>query len=605
LPVADLIAELKRRRVFRVLVGYGVVAFAVLQVVEPIQHALGLSDAVLKAVVVLLGLGFPVALVLGWAFDVHAGAIERTPPAAGARFPPGVTLAALAGAGVLIAVPGVAWFLLARRPAPAVPSGGDVTLAAPAAAPSAAAPGPAGPKPQPAPSIAVLPLVNLSSDKEQDYFSDGLAEELLNLLAQVPGLHVSARTSAFSFKGKNAKISEIAHELGVATVLEGSVRKSGSRLRITMQLINGADAFHLWSATYDRQLTEVFAVQDEIARAVVAALRLKLLPPQPEAGPRDPQAHDQYLLGLHFLKQGTGESARRAEEALERAVALDPGLARAWAALSEARFLLSVQAPSDHPPASFQPAALEAAEKAIAIAPGEAAGWAARGGFRMKASQDWSGARRDLEKAVALAPGNPEALAHYGLLLAATGQVTEGLAVAQRAVAADPLSAFDWYRLAIIQLGAGDFTGAEASARRAFLLSPDSSRSLRTVGYSLLLQHRLDEARATFARIEKNSLNRLMGEALLAQEQGNPAEALRLTEEVLRNERHAAYQVAQLFAWQGRSAQACEWLERAHEQRDTGLIQVLYDPLLRGVRADPCYAAAMRKLGLPVQGAGR
>ncbi len=195
MPVADLIAELKRRRVFRVLVGYGVVAFAVLQVVEPIQHALGLSDAVvLKAVVVLLGLGFPVALVLGWAFDVNAGAIERTPPAAGARFPPAVTLAALAGAGVLIAVPGVAWFLLARRPAPAVPSGGDVTPAAPAAVPSAADPGPAGPKPQPAPSIAVLPLVNLSPDKEQDYFSDGLAEELLNLLAQVPGLHVSART---------------------------------------------------------------------------------------------------------------------------------------------------------------------------------------------------------------------------------------------------------------------------------------------------------------------------------------------------------------------------------------------------------------------------
>ena len=232
MSIETVIAEFKRRRVFRVLVGYGLVTFAVLQIVEPIQHALGLSDAVLKIVVVLLGLGFPVVLVLAWAFDVVGGGGERTAPGSGARRGAGArTVLLLAVLGLLIAAPGVAWIFHRHAEAPPDAPAGEEALRArldrePPASDIRAAP-----------SIAVLPLVNLSSDKEQEYFSDGLAEELLNLLGQVPGLHVAARTSAFAFKGKNVKISEIGHELGVATVLEGSVRKSGDQIRITTQLI--------------------------------------------------------------------------------------------------------------------------------------------------------------------------------------------------------------------------------------------------------------------------------------------------------------------------------------------------------------------------------
>ena len=230
----SLFDELKRRRVFRALVGYGIFAFAVLQIIEPVMHGLHWPDAVLSYVVVALALGFPAVVGLAWIFDVNAGRIERTQPGAlrGSR-----AALLLALVGLLAAAPGLIWYFALRRPAAGQPS------------------------PAPGPSIAVLPLVNLSSDKEQEYFSDGLSEELLNLLAKVPGLRVAARTSAFAFKGKNEDVSEIGQKLHVATVLEGSVRKAGDQIRITTQLINAADGFHLWSETYDRKLTDVFALQ--------------------------------------------------------------------------------------------------------------------------------------------------------------------------------------------------------------------------------------------------------------------------------------------------------------------------------------------------------
>ena len=210
-----LIAELQRRRVFRALVGYGIAAFAVLQIIEPLMHGLHWPDAVLSYVVVALAAGFPIVVSLAWIFDVNAGRIERTPPAEGFRRRWVAPL--LIGIGLLTAAPGLYYYLVVRAPR------------TPAVSPQA--------------SIAVLPLVNLSRDPDQEYFADGLAEELLDLLAKVPGLHVAARTSAFSFKGKNDDARTIAEKLNVATLLEGSVRKSGDQVRITTQLINAEDGY--------------------------------------------------------------------------------------------------------------------------------------------------------------------------------------------------------------------------------------------------------------------------------------------------------------------------------------------------------------------------
>src|SRR6266478_7144568 len=263
-----LLAELKRRRVFRALVGYGIAAFAVLQIIEPVMHGLHWPEAVLSFVVVALALGFPLVVALAWVFDVKAGRIERTVPAAGLR---GVRLAAvITGIGVLAAAPGLAWYLFLRPGVRSSPSDEAMRAKLDAVPPASDI--------RAVPSIAVLPLVNLSRDPDQEYFADGLAEELLNLLAKVPGLHVAGRTSSFSFKGKSEDLRAIGQKLNVKTVLEGSVQRSGDRLRINTQLINAADGYHLWSESYDRKLTDVFAVQDEIARSVVSALKVHLLP---------------------------------------------------------------------------------------------------------------------------------------------------------------------------------------------------------------------------------------------------------------------------------------------------------------------------------------
>jgi TolB-like protein len=275
-------AELQRRRVFRVLIGYGIVAFAVLQIIEPLMHALHLPDSTLTYVVVALALGFPLAVVLAWAFDLNEGRLERTAsvaPAGGARGLRGAPLAAvLVGIGLVAATPGVGWYFLWRgrdRPAAEAPR---------------------------APSIAVLPFVNLSGDKENEYFSDGMTEEIINALANVEGVHVVARTSAFSYKGRNVNVRKIGEELNVATVLEGSVRREGNQLRIVAQLIGVADGYHLWSKTYDRELKNVFSVEDELARAIVQALRPKLVqgPVLVQAATPSTEAHDLYLKGRYF-----------------------------------------------------------------------------------------------------------------------------------------------------------------------------------------------------------------------------------------------------------------------------------------------------------------
>src|SRR5438105_4044927 len=257
-------------------------------------------------------------------------------------------------------------------------------------------------------SIAVLPFVNMSGDRDNEYFSDGITEELLNLLAKVPGLHVVARTSAFAFKGKNEDIGAIARELHVATVLEGSVRKAGDQIRIATQLINAADGYHLWSETYDRKLTDVFAVQDEIARAVVAALKLKLLPGQAPTSKdhrtSNPEVYTQYLLAKQLFTRDTRDGYIRAAQAFEKAVALDPAFAPAWAGLAVATFWVSDTAETPDAIAEGQRQARAAAEKAVALDPNLAEGYAARGFVRGSVEWDWTGAGADFEHALALSP---------------------------------------------------------------------------------------------------------------------------------------------------------------------------------------------------------
>jgi TolB-like protein len=421
LNLSAWVQELKRRRVFRALAGYGLAAFAVLQVVEPVMHGLGLPEWVLKIVVIGLGLGLPITILVAWAYDFNPDGIERTPSTVAGR---GWRTVALVALGLLLAAPGVIYYLLYRgHDGGATAAAGSVDH-----------------------SVAVLPFVNMSGDPENEYFSDGLSEEILNALAQLPGLRVPARTSAFAFKGKAQDVKKIAEALQVATVLEGSVRKAAGRVRITAQLVNAADGFHLWSRTFDRDLKDVFAVQDEISQAIAAALKLRLAPAadgparQPDATAH-PDAHEAYLLGRHALNERTRSSIEQAVGQFRRAMALDPSFALPYADAAIAEILLGRGNATygDVPMSQAVSRARPLLERALALAPDHPQVLAAAG-FVEEGAQEHERALRSYDRALALNPNAAEVHFWRRYPLEALGLYEQVPVALAAAVKADPLS---------------------------------------------------------------------------------------------------------------------------------------------------------------------
>src|SRR5208337_4077001 len=281
--------------------------------------------------------------------------------------------------------------------------------------------------------------------KDQEFFADGLAEELLDLLAKTPGLHVVARTSSFSFKGKSDDIPTIAGKLKVANILEGSVRKSGNRLRVTTQLVRAADGEHLWSETYDREVKDIFKVQDEIAAAVVSALKLKLAPGQ-NTSPRrstNPDAYIQYLLGEQSFNRSSTEDFRRSIAAYHQAIALDPNYAAAYAGLAMSELYLADETGDS----AGLDRAMAAAERAVALAPDQPMGYAARGDLRSDIAWDWAGAQADFARALELDPSDPFVLRRYSILLDCLGRLPESVTAARKVTEIDPFSASAWRTL--------------------------------------------------------------------------------------------------------------------------------------------------------------
>jgi len=443
----------------------------------------------------------------------------------------------------------------------------------------------------------VLPFVNMSSDKEQEYFSDGLSEELLNQLAQIPQLRVIARTSSFSFKGKDVDVATIARALNVAHVLEGSVRKSATKLRITAQLIRAADSSHLWSQTYDRDPTDVFKVQDEIAAEVVSALRLTLLSARMPAAPSrtaNPEAHDHLLRGLHLAARGTADSYRQAIAEYQRAIELDPGYASAYANLASATAFVADM--SADPIGQMR--AQQAVEKALALAPGDPEALATRGWMRSLFLWDWDGARADFEVALPARPNDAIALSRYSWLLAATGHLPEAIVSATKANALDPRAEQVAVFLGIYLNATGDHAAARKLAQQRLEISPEDAFANLVVGMSLLLDGKAADA---VAAVHSGTPGvRLWIAALAEHALGREDESARALAELERD--HAsgfAYQVASAHAWRGEKDAAFQWLDRAFAQRDGGMAMIKYDPIIASLRDDPRYAAIVRKLGLP------
>jgi TolB-like protein/Tfp pilus assembly protein PilF len=464
-----------------------------------------------------------------------------------------------------------------------------------------------------APSIAVLPFINMSRDEENEYFADGLSEELLNVLSKIRGLRVASRTSAFSFKGKDVDIPTVARKLNVGTVLEGSVRKSGKRVRVTAQLIEVASDSHLWSETYDRELEDIFAVQDDIAQSVVKELRAALLPepPTPRAAEAaaaadvrqastgrsdNPEAFQLYLQGKFFGDRVNQTDTDKAIDLFQRALAIDPDFALAWAGLAHVH---QVQAGFGFAPIDdgFE-RGRQAAQRALQVAPDLAEGHIELGKVYLMHDWNWADADASLRRARELAPGSAEALREGAQLARILSRYDEASDLGRRAVALDPLSARTQRQAAMIHFGFGRLNEAAASFQLALDLSPKAGLAHAFLAVTRLLQGRPDEALA-LAQSEPHEVFRNMALALIHHAQGRAAESDAALRTLIDGFGWtAAYQVAAVYAWRNEVDKSFEWLERAHAQRDPGVVYVGFDTFLRPLHGDPRWQAFLQRMRL-------
>ncbi len=451
-------------------------------------------------------------------------------------------------------------------------------------------------------SIAVLPFVDLTAEKDQEYFSDGLADEILNALAQVDGLRVPGRTSCFFFKGKNARLADIGRELKVGAVLEGSVRKAGNRVRVTAEVVNVRDGYRLWSQTYDRELTDIFAVQDDIARSVVAALDVKLLGKPPSSSGHatsNPEVYAQYLIGRQQYHRLTREGLRLAVEAYEKALSLDPEYAPAWAGMVMPLYYLAQLAETPAAMEAQLRRAIAAAEKAVALAPDLADALSTRGTLRGLIERDWNGAKADLERAISLNGNDPDARRRYGALLHDIGQIRDAITEVRKAVDLDPLGQ-SWITLGMFYQDAGELDHADAAFRRHLEISPDAATGLEGLGRNLLLQSKPKEALATFERC-REEIYVLWAKAVAEHTLGHPTASQAALQALISRHPHAsAIYVAEAYAWRGEKDSAFEWLEKALTTPG-GVELYRFDPFLRSLRDDPRYRTLLRKMNLPVE----
>jgi TolB-like protein/class 3 adenylate cyclase/Tfp pilus assembly protein PilF len=461
------------------------------------------------------------------------------------------------------------------------------------------------------PSIAVLPFVNMSRDEENEYFADGLSEELLNVLAKIRGLRVASRTSAFSFKGKGVDIPTVAQKLNVATVLEGSVRKSGKRVRITAQLIQVASDSHLWSETYDRELDDIFAVQDDIAQSVVKELRTALMGEPAEtaaaksaeadvlkaaAGRSDnPEAFQLYLQGKFFGERVTQADTDKAIELFRRALALDPNFALAWTGLSR---IHQVQAGYGFAPIEegFE-RAREAAEHALRLAPGLAEAHIELGLIFEGHDWNWAAADTSFRRALELAPGDAHALRAASGLARILGREDEALELIRRTVALDPLSARTHRQAAMIYIMAHRLDDAAASFQLAFDLAPNAGLNQAFLAITRLLQGHAEEA-LPLAEAESHDVFRNLAIAMIQHARGRSSESDTALQTLVDSFGWTgAYQVAEAYAYRNEIEKAFEWLERAYAQRDPGVTYSRTDVLLDPLHGDPRWPPFLERMG--------
>jgi TolB-like protein/DNA-binding winged helix-turn-helix (wHTH) protein/Tfp pilus assembly protein PilF len=453
-------------------------------------------------------------------------------------------------------------------------------------------------------SIAVLPFADVSPAKDQEYFSDGLSEQLIHDLAKVSGLKVVGRSSAFHFKGKNEDIREVGRKLGVANVLEGSVRREGNRVRITAELSKTDDGFQLWSQTYDRKINDIFAVQDEIARAATEALQVKLLGSNGQPVPSTPrsantEAYEAYLQGRYFLGQGhSKESLDKALAYANQAIKLDERYAPAWALRATVQNRMAGFSLIDITEGSRK--ARDDAERAIALDPTSASGYLALARMQNDYEWDWEAANNSLTKAAALEPGSADVFRLRSYIARELGNFDQAIKLSEQAIALDPLRPDFHLGLGYLLYLADRYDEAQAELQTALDLNPRANFAHASRGEILIAKGKPQQA-LTEIEQEPNPWAKLTSQAMvyhaLGREQDSNAALAQL---IAKFGSDSAYQIAQAYGFRGETDKTFEWLERAYKQRDGGLTDIKIDPQFKGLRHDPRYIELLKKMRLPL-----
>jgi TolB-like protein/DNA-binding winged helix-turn-helix (wHTH) protein len=448
-------------------------------------------------------------------------------------------------------------------------------------------------------SIVVLPFADLSQAKDQEYFSDGLTDELTNDLARIRGLKVIARSSAFQFKAKNEDLPTIGRRLGVANVLEGSVRKEGDRVRITAELTKVDDGFQLWAETYDRKIDDVLAVQEEIARAVTVALQVRILDPEKGSDPahfrRNPDAYEAYLQAQYFFARGEDkEDLNKALGYADTAIRLDPGFAPSSALRSSVLYTAATIGLRNHE--ETYRAAKEDAEKAIALDPDSSAGYVALASVKIGYEWDWNAADAALKKATELRPGSAEVLSYRAYLYECLGRLDEAIALTEQASVLDPMRTNAY--LGALLFTAGRYEEAQAALKMALAMNPKLEGGHAKLASILLAQGHFPQALAEL-EAEPGEWERLTGQSIVYWALNRSTESdASLAKLIATHSEDSPYQVAEVYAYRNAVDKAFEWMDRAYRQRDPGLNQIKLDPLLKKIRSDHRFEMLLNKMRL-------
>jgi adenylate cyclase len=583
MKIDNFFAELKRRNVYKVAVAHAVVGWLVIQVTATIVPALHLPESLTTAVVVLILVGFPVALVIAWAFEMTPEGMRRTENVSPDEVIPQWSKRKFAGLiiGIAVIAAGLLAFQLLRSSRSTITATADTK------------------------SIAVLPFVNMSADKNDEYLSDGMTEELLNVLTKVKSLHVPGRSSSFAFKGKNEEdiFRKVGQELQVNTVLEGSVRKAGDKLRVTAQLINAADGYHLWSETYDGDMKDILSFQSDVAKRVVEALQLRLGVEEERAltkkSTENPEAHRLYLLGRYHFAKFTRAGWTNAIHYYEQALQVDPNFALAYSGLADTYGWAGGQIMAGREAWTKQ---MDLARKALALDPDLAEAHLALG-TALQTSFDFKGSEKELDRAVELNPNFALTYDQFGWTFACLGRFDQAIAAEKKAIELDPLNTFLNTDLGFFFYWSRRYDDAIAQIRKTLELDANNALAHQSLGWCLVWKGNVAEAKAEFQKA--TTLDDLpwyvgsLGYACAVSGDRRKAEQILRELEDLTTQRYVSPAIrASVYLGLGENNKALDWLEKGYQDRDPSLWWISGDQLYDSVRNEPRFKALLQKVDM-------